>query len=70
MSSIKKCPKCGGSTEIIGEGAFDYPPESGGQVQEIKLGIYKCKQCGNLFSDEKVIGKHRFSILVEEHIHE
>jgi len=54
-SSIKKCPKCGGSTEIFADYIFDFHPDSGGLVQEIKLKVYKCKKCGNPFSDEMVL---------------
>ena len=52
MSSIKKCPKCGGSTEILGEATAEFHPDSGGPVQEIKFILYKCKKCGNPFAGE------------------
>lgn len=55
MRMSKKCPKCGGSTEIFARGLVDFHPDSGGPVQELKLNSYKCKRCGNLFSDNLLI---------------
>jgi len=50
MSNHKTCPECGGNGEIIGDATADFHPNNGGQVQELKWKVYKCKNCGKPFA--------------------
>jgi len=52
VSSIKSCPKCGGSGEKVGDAFVEFIRDSGGPVQEKQFKVYKCKKCDHPFSDE------------------
>jgi len=53
MSSIKKCPECGGRTEIFGDAFAEFWPKSGGVVQKniLLFKMYNCVKCGEKFSE-------------------